>query len=76
MLDAKMEQLNFGTYMESYTLPSLNVEMCPKEAKASIVTVQFSCKGDYLAISYNNEYKLSDQLAAAENADSNPLAYQ
>ena len=50
--------------------------MCPKEAKASIVTVQFSCKGDYLAISYNNEYKLADQLAEAERAGGNPVAYQ
>ena len=36
-------------------MPTLDVIMSPKEAKAGIVAMKFSYKGDYLAVSYNNE---------------------
>jgi hypothetical protein len=56
VLESKIDKLNFGTYMEEYTLPSLEVLISPKEAKAGIVCMKFSYKGDYLAVSFNNEY--------------------
>lgn len=55
MLDAKVEKHNFGSYLEEYTLPSLTVLMSPKEAKAAVICIKFSFRGDYLAVSYNNE---------------------
>ena len=58
LMESEIERMNYGTYKEEYSLPSLNVSMCPKEAKASIVAVKFSYKGDFLAVSYNNEYRL------------------
>jgi len=56
VLESKIDKLNFGTYLEEYTLPSLEVLISPKEAKAGIVCMKFSYKGDYLAVSFNNEY--------------------
>lgn len=55
VLESKMERLNFGTYMEEYTLPTLEVVLSPKEAKAAILQLKFSYRGDYLAVSFNNE---------------------
>ena len=46
--------------------------MCPKDAKSSILCIKFSHNGDYLAVSFNNEYKQSDVIEE-EDAD-NPLA--
>lgn len=66
LLESNIERLNFGTYMEQYTLPTLGVIMCPKESKSSIISLKFSYRGDYLAVSYNNEYKLQDVLDDAE----------
>lgn len=57
ILDSKIEKLNFGTYMEEYHPPSLEVIMCPKESKTAVLTIKFSFKGDFLAISYDNEQK-------------------
>jgi hypothetical protein len=31
--------------------------MSPKESKASVVCLKYSFNGDYLAVSYNNEYR-------------------
>ena len=74
ILESHIERMNFGTYMDEYSLPTLNVIMCPKESKSSIISVKFSYKGDFLAVSYNNEYKLQDMLNEAEVADEdNPL---
>lgn len=56
VLDSKIDKLNFGTYMEEYTLPTLEVLISPKESKSSIVCIRFSFKGDFLAVSFNNEY--------------------
>lgn len=55
LLDSKLEKLNFGTYMEDYHPPSLEVVMSPKESKTSVICVKFSFKGDFIAISYDNE---------------------
>ena len=57
VLEAKVEKLNFGTYMEEYSMPTLEVVMSPKEAKAAVVCLKFSYRGDYLAVSFNNEYR-------------------
>ena len=56
VLESKIDKLNFGTYLEEYTLPTLEVLISPKEAKSSIVCMKFSYKGDFLAVSFNNEY--------------------
>lgn len=42
--------------MEEYTIPTLDIVMSPKEAKAAVVCMKFSYRGDYLAVSFNNEY--------------------
>lgn len=57
VLEAKVEKLNFGTYMEEYSMPTLEVVMSPKEAKAAVVCLKFSYRGDFLAVSFNNEYR-------------------
>ena len=75
LLDSKIEQLNFGTYIEEFSVPSLEVIMCPKDSKSSIVNLRFSYQGAFLAVSFNNEYKLTDMLDEAEEADEdNPLS--
>ena len=56
VLESKIEKLSFGTYMQEYTLPALEVIMSPKVARASIIAIKFSYKGDFLAVSFNNEY--------------------
>lgn len=49
--------------------------MCPKESRSSVVSIKFSYKGDFLAVSFNNEYKLEDMLNDAEIQDEdNPLS--
>ena len=66
--------MNFGTYMEEYTLPTLGVVMCPKDAKSSIINIKFSYKGDFLVVSFNNEYAIKDFLQDAEEDDAdNPI---
>lgn len=51
-------------------MPPLTVLMSPKEAKAAVICIKFSFRGDYLAVSYNNESALEHQgekkLKAAE----------
>jgi hypothetical protein len=56
VLESKIEKLNYGTYLEEYTLPSLEVLISPKEAKSTVICMKFSYKGDFLAVSFNNEY--------------------
>lgn len=65
ILDAKVEKLNFGTYMEEFHAPNLDVIMSPKEAKTAVITMKFSFKGDFLAISYDNEQKEGEEKAQA-----------
>ena len=47
--------------MEEYTMPALDIVMSPKEAKAAIVCMRFSYRGDYLAVAFNNEYRDDSQ---------------
>lgn len=63
VLESKIEKMNFGTYMEEYTMPTLEVLLSPKEAKSAIVCMKFSYRGDFLAVSFNNEYR-EEQRAA------------
>lgn len=57
VLETKIGKLNFGSYMEEYVLPSLDVKMSPKEAKSAVICIKFSYRGDYLAVSFNNEIR-------------------
>jgi WD40 repeat protein len=57
VLDAAIKKLNHGTFIQTYDLPTLEPVMSPKEAKAGVVCIKFSFRGDYLAVSFNNEYK-------------------
>ena len=76
VLESKIEKLNFGTYLQEYTLPALEVIMSPKVARASIIALKFSYKGDFLAVSFNNEYnedQIAEELASAKlDLNSNP----
>lgn len=55
LLDSKMKKLNYGTYQEEFDLPSLDIIMNPKESKGAVLCIRFSIRGDYLAVSYDNE---------------------
>jgi hypothetical protein len=55
VLEAKIGRLNFGSYMEEYSLPTLDVKMSPKEAKSAVIAIRFSFRGDFLAVTFNNE---------------------
>lgn len=57
--------MNFGTYLEEFHPPTLDVVMSPKESKTAVITMKFSFKGDFLAVSYDNEQKEGE--AAAQN---------
>lgn len=61
VLECKIERQAFGAN-EQYSPPSLAVIMCPKESRSSVVNIRFSHKGDYLIVSYNNEYKVQDMV--------------
>ena len=75
VLESYIDRLGFGTYMEEYVMPTLSVIMCPKESNSSVVGIKYSFKGDFLAVSYNNEFKLQDQLDEAEKVDhDNPMS--
>jgi hypothetical protein len=47
--------------------------MSPKEAKSAVVAIKYSFNGDYLAVSFNNEWRESDSdpLNAADNEKKN-----
>jgi hypothetical protein len=55
--------------MEEYTMPTLDVLMSPKEAKAAVVAIKFSYRGDYLAISFNNEFREGEDLQSTGIGD-------
>lgn len=74
VLESRVEKLNFGTYMEQYTMPTLEVVMSPKEAKAAVVTMKFSYRGDYLAVSFNNEYRMEERKKADGTIETGPAA--
>ena len=60
LLDSKVDKQNFGTYMQEYNPPTLDVLMSPKESKSAIICIKFSFKGDYIAVSYDNEHKVNE----------------
>lgn len=62
VLDAKVQKLQYGTYMEEYTMPTLDVLMSPKEAKAAVIAIKFSYRGDFLAVSFNNEHREGEDV--------------
>jgi WD40 repeat protein len=64
LLDSKIEKLNFGTYMEEFHPPNLDVVMSPKESKTAVIGLKFSFKGDYLAVSYDNEHRDNSEVQA------------
>jgi len=66
VLEAKIGRLNFGSYMEEYSLPSLDVKMSPKEAKSAVIAIKFSFRGDFLAVSFNNETREDKDARASE----------
>jgi len=55
VLDCKIEQLPMGIMASNYKEPTLTVLMNPKEANSGCLGVRFSYRGDFLAISFNNE---------------------
>lgn len=55
LLDSKMKKLNYGTYEEEFDLPSLDIIMNPKESKGAVIAIKFSSRGDFLAVSFDNE---------------------
>lgn len=57
VLESKFERKSHGTYMEQYITPTFEVVMSPKIAKAAVVSIKFTYNGDFLAVSYNNEYR-------------------
>ena len=71
VLESKIDKLNFGTYMEEFSLPALEVVMSPKNSKAAIVSLKFSFKGDFLAVSFNNEFSEAQIKAEIAQARSN-----
>lgn len=42
LLESKIEKLNFGTYIEEYRPPTLDVIMSPKESRSAILAIRFS----------------------------------
>lgn len=69
VLDAKIGRLNFGSYMEEFSLPSLDVKMSPKEAKAAVIAIRFSYRGDFMAVSFNNETRIIGQQKDNKGAE-------
>ena len=41
--------------------------MSPKESKAAILAIRFSHKGDFIAISFDNEHRPSDATTNNSN---------
>ena len=50
-----MKKLNYGTYQDEFDLPSLDIIMNPKESKGAVICIKFSARGDFLAVSFDNE---------------------
>jgi hypothetical protein len=62
ILDGKIDRrIVDGFETDEFVHPSLEVLMTPKEARAAVVCIKYSFNGDFLAISYNNEYRPQDQ---------------
>lgn len=56
VLDSKMQKNTMGKITDRYQLPTLELLMSikDKETKAPVLSVEFSAKGDMLAISYDS----------------------
>lgn len=50
-------------------MPTLDIVMSPKEAKAAAVCIRFSYRGDYMAVGFNNEYRDEDLNGKKNFAD-------
>lgn len=57
VMDAKLDKI---PETDEYVIPSFDFNMRPKEGKASVIALKYSFQGEFLAISYNNEYRESD----------------
>ena len=68
-MEAKIQKLQYGTYMEEYTMPTLDIVMSPKEAKAAVVCIRFSYRGDYMAVAFNNEFREEDLSGKTPHTD-------
>ena len=55
VLEAHIKKIDMGILHTNYSIPSLDVLMSPKVANAGCLAVKFSYKGDFLAVSFNNE---------------------
>lgn len=55
LLEAKTKKMNFGTYQEEFDKPSLDIIMNPKESKGAVICIKFSSRGDFMAVSFDNE---------------------
>ena len=62
VLDSKMQRNPLGKASERYLLPSLDILMSikDKETKTAVLSIEFSAKGDMLAISYDNAKNQKD----------------
>lgn len=75
LLESQIERKNFGTYIEQFSLPTLQVMMCPKQSRSSVINLKFSYKGDFLAVSYNNEFATDHEEKEGNLEDEdNPLS--
>lgn len=56
ILDSKMQKNTMGKITDRYQLPSLDILMSikDKDTKTPVLSIEFSAKGDMLAISYDN----------------------
>lgn len=59
-MEARIQKLAHGTYLEKFTMPSLDILMSPKEAKSAVVCIRFSYQSDFLAVAFNNEFREED----------------
>lgn len=57
--------------MEEYRAPTLEVLMSPKESKSAVIGIKFSYRGEFLAISYDNEHKAAESANNSKNLNPN-----
>jgi hypothetical protein len=62
VLDSKLSRNPLGKVNERYQLPSLDILMSikDKETKTAVLSIEFSGRGDLLAISYDNAKNQKD----------------
>lgn len=59
-----MQKNTMGKMSERYQLPSLDIQMTikDKENKTPVLNIEFSLKGDMIAISYDNARSMKDMF--------------